>query len=358
MEPSKIAFPFDAYRNYRKKQSAETLSAQLEAFSQKVGLSKGQGQTGSPGRVADHMGGAVTRAPAGDPKQSPSYVEILDTPPPYSSGHPNPDQAIQTPGSNSAVNIEAFGNPANGRLSVGISGGRIDQTGFTRGPGNPEYFLQMPERWLGGDAISSTASVSQIIEFPPGQRFGANVVVEGHFGWVPDIGAVPHFSKKLIDPNLVGLSGAVVYNPGSVDSTMSGFVGVCAYFELAGTLMSESEILGGNSADATILNLGVNAVLTGETPDNYTGKFLFRDWAFDHDIHRQITIQTQLPLVESARQLIVEATVRLIGMRGGVNDPQGGYINAAFADRDAAKTATKPSLPCPFAVRRLSAHML
>jgi hypothetical protein len=110
--------------------------------------------------------------------------------------------------------------------------------------------------------------------------------------------------------------------------------------------------------DKNILTLGINARLSGDAFNEGNHQYLFRDFAFDGAGYNNIvSLSTEVPIVANADALVVEASVRLLGLRGGVNDPDAGYIGGGFV-------SIKPGTPgvgsnlisAPIVVRNISAY--
>ena len=330
---------FDAYKKFHNLRSSRALAAQIEALAEKARIFP-EDRIGAP-IFADNQ-----RPP---PIRGTKVTTLFDGAWPYTSGSPYPETRIRTRGSPSNVNIEALADASLGRISVGVCGGRLAGGGFGSSSHKPVY-LEMPDRWSGGDAINSSASILQTVVIPNTQSAGSQIVVGVDLGWNPIVSA-----NGDHDPSHY-LDGCLLYNPGLNGSALSGFVGVSVNLELAVTQSSATGLLTSSVADQNVLNLGINTVSHGAVDDEPAAPFLFRDWAFEPDPTRIISLTAGAPLASGATQVIVEVTVRLAGMRGGVNDPNGGFINAAFADLrqgGAVQTVGVPVFACPFSVNRI-----
>jgi hypothetical protein len=265
---------------------------------------------------------------------------------PFTGGQPDPDQRIM---SATGLVREAFGDPVRGQLSLGVSGGRVTDGGF--GQATSTTYLDMPDRWLLGDAISANASIYEVIDVPKGTLANSLITVGAQFAWRPEEGQGRPISQWL--------DTCLTYAPGAASSAGSGFVGVTVTFELALTAVVNSEIVSSSSIVQNILSLGVNSQFPGNPPNGNTNEFLFRDWAFEPDPNRTIDLSVAAH-AGSATQIVVEASALLIGLRAGVNDPAGGAINAAFAavGEGTVVTGAEPSFFCPFAVNIISGHFV
>jgi len=267
---------------------------------------------------------------------------------PYTIGEPDPPAAVRPleayPG---VASSQSFGDRNSGELSVAVNGGLVSGAGF--GGGAPPYEIPMPERWLLGDALSSSAAVAQVEGLPAGLNDYSHLRVAAEFGLAP----APLKNTVIPDP----LDECLIYHPGLSTSALDGFIGITAYFEVAATISCRSAIVGSMSTSESILTYGINSELTGTTPDDGNSQYVVREWAFESDPTGAIPVSLIIPFDHSADQVIVEARAWLFGLRGGIGDPGAGWVNAAFQNVNANTPATgvAPSLPCPFAVRRISA---
>ncbi len=325
----------EAYQRLRAEQASKILAGQLEAFAVTI---RGEQSGPSHGRLAQE------RIPG------PFSTEIFSAVPPFTAGNPNPAQQVY-PLPNSQpqlISIQEFGDPLTGQISVGVNGGMITGGGFGGGNNKP-FLIPMPDRWLLGDAITSSASLFQVADIPP-RILGTGVVASAEFGW--QVQQIPN-----VPVSLDSLGEAIIYQPGSIESSLKGLIGVVLYVEVAVSLIQGAKVLASNVVEENILNLAINAELRGATPDETNNEYLSRVWAFDGDINRTLNLSVTIPLNERADKLVVESRVVLVGLRGGIDDPAAGWVNAAFQNvsKMAPQTGIEPQRACPFIVRRMSA---
>ena len=323
------------YQKLRAEQSSKLMNAQLSLLADQI-------RAGTSSPASEHR--AESRFPG------PFQTEIFSVTPPYTSGGPNPPVQVRPlPGSQpQLIGIQEFADPATGLISVGVVGGLVTGGGFGGGNNKP-FLIPMPDRWILGDAITSSASLYQVSGIT--ERFvGNEIIATGEFGWqVQEIPNVPVLADSFAE--------AITYNPGSMTSSLKGYVGVVASIDVAASLVQGNKILASNSAGENILNIAIDAELTGTTPDVGNNKYLSRIWAFDGNIGRDLNLTVSIPYDKRADQLVVECKVILAGLRGGIDDPEGGLINAAFqnVNKQTPQTGIEPFRGCPFIVRRMSA---
>lgn len=302
------------------------------------------------GRLRNDVPGALKT-------QFPHTTLVFSKRPPFTSGSPNPATSVSTGGtySDAYPNISTFGNPVNGHLSVGVSAGV--QTVFAFDPSGMFGYTYLPDRWLLGDAISSTASILQLIDLPLDLKAGGALQTTVQFGWSP---MPPAILSAELPQNY--LFNALQNVPGSITAPLKGFVGVSAMVELSVSLEADGRILGQSQTFNNFLNLGINAEFPGLVSDFNAGSYLFLDFAFSSDPHETIDLVASIPYTPEAMHLIVETTVRLMGLRGGVNDPNAGYVLAGFIDFNPTNTNENPQplsidvgfFPSPFCIYGIS----
>jgi hypothetical protein len=251
---------------------------------------------------------------------------IVSATPPYTGGSPDPVQGFnsvtgQAQSSGSGVTAFALGKKNVGRISLGASGG-IDRLygGFTPLTGT----------WLLGDSttISASLSQSQTIDDSAWPRQAMELVCQ----------------IELANPALLAQlpqTGAVTCSPGKADSALGGFVGVSGAFDVTAALFSpEGALLATETTSRIFLEFAINAQKPGTFDDRIDDPSVFvaLDWLFDSAPARTIQQSVTLPLQAATTRrisrptVVVEATVRLVGARGGVKDPGGGLFYFAFAD--------------------------
>jgi hypothetical protein len=354
MAEPEVAVPFEAYWKFREERMSKSVAAQLEAFAQKV---RQTSKHVPPTEVSEpsleraiHVEPAHARVPH---KRLPLPGAFQVHSAPYTSGLPDPQLAINTPGNDPGTffNIESFGDPVRGRFSVGVSAGNVKNADWTGG----SYYSELPDRWLFGDAITSTASLIQVINIDDAFKAKSVLYADVKFGWDPRYPGGFEGAEDL-------LLGALSNTPGSKNSALGGFVGVDAVVELTVSLVSEAALLSSGQSSEQILQFAVDAEFPGNVQDQLPRPPLFRSFIFDQNPWNPVYLQASAPYREGAKQLVIETTVRLIGARGGVNDPNAGYVIAAFQDIDVQNTANGPSqvsylplAPNPFVLSEIRA---
>lgn len=334
----------DVYRKMRQKQAAALQSTAIDRLISGIRSSAASSE------------GAGQQLPMVRSLPWPGVVQLTSNGPPYSSGNPNPEQKVSLDTGQKAVSTNAFGDPVSGHLSVGVNGGRTTTGGFGA---YGTIVLPMPDSWLGGDLIRSSAAVYQVVHGIR-QAAPATLMTFVDFGWEPslqkNISIEVASGGEVPDNETAGdflLTECTSYSPGTSDAALSGLVGLSASFEAAVTQFAGSEIVSSSNGGQSILNLAVNSQNPGATP-NMGGPYLYRDWAFESSYTRTLTIPVSMPLNANADRLIIEARVHLAGFRGGVDDPNGGYVAVDFA----ASPSWVANTSAPFIVRGISAFIV
>lgn len=268
---------------------------------------------------------------------------------PFTSGDPDPEYTAHTDGTAKGAyfNIESCGNPARGFLSAGVSAGiwrDADWSGKT-------FYSELPDRWLLGDAISAKASILQTADLP--DKLGSNITVNAGVYWNP---MYPNWAAGGFGTaNLI--YDAFYLEPGLPDAPGNGFVGVTAYLEISVSLMSgEQELLNASSA-TNVLSVGVDAQYYGNVDDKVPAPYLFLDFISSGNPWQLIPLSVTIPASAGARQMVVEVSLNVFGLRAGVNDPNAGNVAVAFQDlyHGVSPVSFRPSAPNPFAVQRITA---
>lgn len=293
MKATANLLPLDSYNSARKEQSSRVLATRLADFANRTWDAGGLVQ----GAVADVAHRRLDQSPAISPPAK-RPLKLFSRNAPYTIGEPDPPAIVQPlEGEPKVVSSQSFGDRNRGELSVAVNGGLISGAGF--GGGASPYEIPMPERWLLGDAISSSAAVVQVEGIPTGLEDLSHLRVVADFGLAP----APLRNTVISDP----LDECLTYHPGLDTSALDGFIGITVYFEVAVTLCAGSTIIATSSNSANILTYGINSELTGITPDNNTFKYLLREWAFEGDPTGAIPVSLIIPFDHSADQVIVEA---------------------------------------------------
>jgi hypothetical protein len=351
-----VAVPFEPYWKFREERMSKSVTAQLEAFANKVRqISK---HLPPPELSEPSLERQINVEPAHAPVPNvrlalPGAFQVHTSP--YTSGNPDPQLAINTPGNDPGTffNIESFGDPVRGHFSVGVSAGNIEGD---FGGGN--FYSELPDRWLLGDAITSAASLIQVINIDDAFKAKSVLYADVQFGWDPMYPGGFEGAEDL-------LLGALSTIPGSKNSVLGGFVGVDVVVELTVSLVSEAAVLSSGQTSEQILQFAVDAEFPGNVDDKAPMAPLFRSFIFDHNPWNPVDLQASAPYRAGAKQLVIETTVRLIGARGGVNDPNAGHVVAAFQDIDiqdvnngVSQVSYIPYAPNPFFLREIRAFTI
>ncbi|MGB8524646.1 MAG: hypothetical protein WCD43_16905 [Candidatus Acidiferrales bacterium] len=324
----------------------KSLAPQLENLARRV---RETSRFAQPGVVIEGVTAPTSRDMKPKKKSFPPRDVFLVKTFPYTKGEPDPQNTLHTAGTAQGAyfNIEEFGDPLRGRLSVGVSAGVTKDADWS----GKAFYSELPERWIFGDAISSSASVTQVSALPAGLAVGSYIHGDVGFSWDPMYPATPEDSENL-------LYNAISLTPGTSDSALGGFVGVSAMAELTITLLSDGGAVSSGKATQNLLTVGADAQFYGNgVQDKIAAPFLFLDFAFAGNPWAILDLQASVPYVDGAKQVIVETSVNLVGARGGVNDPNGGWVTAAFMDlyEGASPVSYIPFAPNPFLIRGITA---
>ena len=292
-------------------------------------------------RIATPLAPKEALAPLPPPFPQPKFT--LSQSPPYAIGNPSPERTVQTPGSLGGVTIEAFGDETTGQISLAVAGGNFPGGGFGATPPNIE---PMPDRWLGGDAITSNASISQEFAIPNKVSPGSHFFVDVDFGWTSD----PNHKDPAV------LEESRYYVPGSSEAYLNGFVGMSVDFHLNVFVLSANKLRSSSTTSRNVLSRGVDNDFYGYQNDRVAKPFVFNDWAFQGDVTRTVSLATVVHNAKLVTRVVVEASVSLIGFRGGVADEKGGCIVAAFSAPGAKRLAGYSLMNSAFLVKKISIH--
>ncbi|GEM_PF-5245962 len=327
----------------RSRRASDALKRQLDSFAERVLA----GSRPIRGEEALGKGLPVYRS-HGTPWPHGRRAFLAKTPP-FTSGNPDPQYTARTDGTAEGAyfNIEARGNPLQGFLSAGVSGGvwrNADWTGET-------FYSELPDRWIGGDAISARASILQAADLP--QRLGSQIAVSAWVYWNP---VYPNWAEGGFGTtNLI--YDAFYMEPGLPNAPVNGLVGVSASLELSVSLVSgEQEVLNASTA-TNVLCVGANAEYYGNVDDKVEAPFLFFDFIAAGNPWQLIPLSVTLPANAEADQMVVEVSLNVSGCRAGVNDPNAGNVLIAFQDLyyGVLPVGFKPSSPNSFAIQRIVA---
>ncbi len=249
--------------------------------------------------------------------------------PPYVSGEPNPEYRfnsttgqIQNTGINGLSEF-AWGDPNLGRFSLGAQGGKLFKC---------SALTPLTGQWFLGDATAVSASLfaSKTVKTVSPTRKATELV------------CVVELSNQEVLAHLA-FDGCAKCWPGTSGSALGGFVAVSGALDVTVTLVSpQRQFLASNTSSTIFLELAVNA----KNPGLFNGVildpslFLALNWLFDSAPNRIVQGVVTIPLnvpedhLVTTPTVIVEATVRMVGARGGTNDPDAGYFFFDFSDGD------------------------
>lgn len=212
----------------------------------------------------------------------------------------------------SGVVVEALASPKDGLISLAFTGGNF----FV---GNNALYgtSPMPERWIFGDAVSSQASLYQANSVAPARN--GTYVVTGNLS-NPCRGAINNSQETLF--NILQLL------PGLINSPANGFVGATGVFTLTVSSVDDNwQIIASASQQVIFLEAAFNRNVPGSGQYSMSN-LLGLSWLFNTSA--PVSLSVNLSASKKDIALIVEANVRVIGARAGVNDPGAGFVSASF----------------------------
>jgi hypothetical protein len=262
----------------------------------------------------------------------------------YSYGSPNPIKEVNAltriaPYGNSAyVATQAFANPLTGAICLGLSGGND----FYSHGGVFTMSAPLPERWILGDMISSSASIFQVID------------AAGMFRGQQTIAISVGLNNAAVDEatSPFGLEGLYGLNAGLVTSALSGLVGLSGVVSINATVLSKGNVASMTTQSFMFMKQAINSsygalgIIWGEGSN-----LLIDEWKFvDGSVDLGATVEVNATI----DQIIVEVRVEIAGMRGGIDDPGAGLVAAAFNNLGMPYEAWLPSFPCPYYVSHIA----
>jgi hypothetical protein len=243
---------------------------------------------------------------------------------PFTKGSPDPAYLEKLPGAESDIepNIVSFGDPVTGELNVGLAGG-VTPAGSAEWGQEPSATL-FPGRWGSGDEVSTRAGVTSVFLFDPNQ-FSA-IDIKATVGW--GIHPLPGD-----DPTRIFYS-AFDLRAGTAASALNGYVAIYAAVYLTVALANAEKVLSTTNSVATIMDIAIDATHHGNQEFSPIEPFLRLDSAFNPDPFKKVVLGGLLPVLKSADRIITEVSVYLAGMRGGVNDPNAGWLSTGFINNE------------------------
>jgi hypothetical protein len=265
----------------------------------------------------------------------------------YTMGSPFPEYTLSfsdpVRGTTGAV-VEALASPADGLISLAFCGGN-----FFLGANYLYGTAPMPERWLGGDAVSSQASLYQANMLPKFTARSGTYVVTGNLS-NPCRGAIDNSQETLFnDLQLL---------PGLITSPANGFVGATGSFGLTATTVDEDwQIIASASSRAVFLEAAFNRIVPGSGQYSMSN-LLSVSWLFNSSA--PLSLSVGLGASKRDFSLIVEAEVHVMGERAGVDDPGAGFVSASFQNigKGSGVTPVNQYFASPFKLENIEALLL
>lgn len=276
----------------------------------------------------------------------------------YSFGTPDPEYFDQPPYNYlkgiGSTTVEEYADPLTGLISIGFVGGN-----FFNAAGGVFSTSPMPEQFnylIPCDGVSVAASIYQVADI-------SNINEKTRLS----ITAGLQCPVRNSDPNDTNesVNGVYAIYPGLASSAMSGLVCVTGYFNLTVSSALNGQIVKSNTNTAVLLQRMMN---NSGGPGSYGAYFniLADECVFidpstvDQTIYLSTDFQLGLP---EADQLIVEAQVRLVGLRAGHGDPGAGFVGAKFQNVPDYKHVTPIDIgfygyACPFQVVNIGAFFV
>ena len=271
----------------------------------------------------------------------------------YTQGTPNPELLWNTITGQTTTDImntyvQALADPTSGQISLSVLGGNhFDAFGIVADS------APMPDRWVGGDAITTYGTETYIYDLPAGQKIGGKVLSVAATFYSPNDDWAPIANNADPTDALSGIYGCFSLEPGQPGSPGSGFVAATANIDLRVTLMSDSGIVTSGEDGLTVFQAGRTRSIPGG--DNGEVNVLYQEWLLAKPGQSQ-ALNVSLPYSEGIRQIAVDAEVSIGGYRMGVGDPHAGGVAIAFqADGTNHDFHYAPEFACPFIVTLVDA---
>jgi hypothetical protein len=265
----------------------------------------------------------------------------------YTMGSPFPEYTVpfsDPVSGTSSIVVQALASPKDGLISLAFNGGN-----FFAGSGYLYATYPMPERWIGGDAVSSQASLYQAYRLPKLVARSGTYVVNGNLS-NPCRGAIDNSQETLFnDLQLL---------PGLINSPGSGLVAASGVFTLTVTTIDENwQIIASISNDVVFLEAAFNRIVPG------SGQYSMRNllgvnWLFNTS--SPVSLVVNLSASKQDVALIVEANVRVVGLRAGVNDPGAGFVSSSFQNVGVGSGVSPVNqyFPSPFKLNNIEAILV
>jgi hypothetical protein len=290
--------------------------------------------------------------PPGWPHPKPNMLPLFLHTGSYSFATPNPQVFTLTPSIGNPYKgitqtaLAEYADALTGSISLGFAGGDFR---FTTGA--VEYSSPLPETFSQTDGITATGSVFEVADISALAQ-PANLIVSASL-------QCPVRNEPALAP-YGDFDGLFDSFPGLNSSAMNGLIDITAYFYLTVSALKDGTILSSASSFSVLLGkaLAAQGKTTAWVPISVQDFCIFIEpGVVDQTVYLDVPIT-----VSGADQLVVEAQVRLVGMRGGVDDPGAGWLGVAFQG-NLYHPVTPVDLgllgyPCPFTVTRIAAFAL
>jgi len=290
--------------------------------------------------------------PPGWPHPKPAVLLLFLHTGNYTFATPNPQVFTLTPPVGNPykgitqTTLAEYADALTGSISLGFAGGDFRYT-----TGAVEFSSQLPETFGQTDGIAATGSVFEVADISALAQ-PAELIVSASL-------LCPVRNDPALGP-YGDFDGLFDSFPGLNSSAMRGLVDITAYFYLTVSALKDGIIL--TSASTFSVLLGKALVAQGKTtawvPVSAQDFCIF----IEPGVVNQ-TVYLDVPItVSGADQLVVEAQVRLVGMRGGVSDPGAGWLGVSFQG-NLYHPVTPVDIgllgyPCPFTVTSIAAYAL
>jgi hypothetical protein len=241
-----------------------------------------------------------------------------------------------------STQIAEYADPLQGYVSLAMIGGDFhaaDGSMFSASP-MPQVFEGM------FDGISASASVFQTADISAIKQ-KTNIIAVSSIR-CPINSGLP----------LQNLTDLIPIQAGVSSSAMSGLVHVAAQFILTVSSTPNGKTVSSNTNTTVLMGLAYNCT----APDYSSYNLLWDECVFtapetmNETTHLATTFQIGGMVAD---QLIVEAGIRLVGLRGGINDPGAGWIGAQFANYNTPQVKEvaigSEGFKCPFQILSIGA---
>lgn len=271
----------------------------------------------------------------------------------YTFGAPNPEYFNQPPHSLiegiGSTTVEEYADPLIGLISLGFVGGNqfYTQGGLMMSSPLPEHFRGV----VPFDGVSVAASIYDVADITNIKK-NTNLSIE----------ALLYCPVRNSNPNNLedSVSGLYALYPGLATAPLSGFVTVRGYFDLTVSSVLNGRVMNTSTNTLFLLQRSRN---NGTGPGNFGAYFktLVDDCVFivPTTVGNTVGLTTNIHIT-TADHLIIQAQVRLQGLRAGNNNPGAGYVGAMF--QSISKQVTNVDIgafgyPCPFQVSSIAAFI-